>query len=52
MKKSETNKIYVHKHIVFDLKFWDVVSGYLEEKQISNFSEFLKNAIMFKINHS
>ncbi|MCD7779832.1 MAG: hypothetical protein LUH05_04090 [Candidatus Gastranaerophilales bacterium] len=52
MRKNDTNKIYVHKHVVFDLKFWDVISEYLEEKQINNFSEFLKSAIMFKINHS
>lgn len=42
-------KLYVHKHIAFDLDTWEIIQRYMHEIKADNFTEFIKNVVMEKI---
>lgn len=43
-------KLYVHKHIALDVDTWQIIDNFMKEKNINNFTNFIKDVIMEKIN--
>lgn len=42
-------KLYIHKHIVFDINTWETIENYMKEHNLENFTELVKNTLFEKI---